>query len=84
MNITKITFKGQITIPKKVRDALDIKEGDSIVFMVEEDHAILKPIKKKSLKDFYGVLPAKRPFPGTEAVRKEIHQKMAKRLVAKE
>ena len=80
MNKAKITFKGQITIPKEIRNALAIKEGDSVIFMVEGDHAILKPIKRKSLLDFYGTLPATRPYRGVEAIREEIRHKIAKRF----
>ena len=54
----KVTFKGQVTTPKEVRNALVIKEGDSVVFAVVGDHAVLKPIRKKSLLDFYGSLPS--------------------------
>lgn len=84
MNKAKITFKGQVTIPKEVRTSLDIKEGDSVLFVIEKDHAILKPLKKKSLKHFYGALPAKRPYPGIESIREEVHHKLAKHLVGKE
>jgi antitoxin PrlF len=84
MNKAKVTFKGQVTIPKEVRNALDIEEGDSIIFAIDEDHAVLKPLKKKSLKDFYGVFPAIRPYPGMETVRKGVHQKLAKHLLGKE
>lgn len=37
----KVTSKGQVTVPKAVRDALGIKEGDEIVFRVEGNHAVL-------------------------------------------
>ena len=80
MNKAKITFKGQVTIPKEIRDALTMQEGDMVIFQVEGDHAVLKPLRKKLLADFYGVLPATRPYPGTEAIRKEVQHKMAKRL----
>jgi antitoxin PrlF len=80
MEKTKITFKGQITIPKRIRNALALKEGDSLIFMVEGDHAILKPIKKKSLLDFYGTFPASRPYPGLDAIREEVQKKRAKRF----
>jgi AbrB family looped-hinge helix DNA binding protein len=37
----KVTSKGQVTVPKAVRDALGLKEGDEIVFRVEGDRAVL-------------------------------------------
>jgi AbrB family looped-hinge helix DNA binding protein len=80
MQKVKITYKGQVTIPKKIRHALAIKEGDSVIFSVEGDHAVVMPIKKTALVDFYGSLPATKPFPGSEAVRKEVHDKIAKRF----
>jgi antitoxin PrlF len=37
----KVTSKGQVTVPKVVRDALGIQEGDRVVFRVEGKRAIL-------------------------------------------
>lgn len=37
----KVTAKGQVTIPKEVRKALSIAEGDHVVFRVEENRAVL-------------------------------------------
>jgi AbrB family looped-hinge helix DNA binding protein len=37
----KVTSKGQVTVPKAVRDALQIEEGDEVVFRVEGNRAIL-------------------------------------------
>ncbi len=37
----KVTSKGQITVPKSVRDALGISEGDHVVFRVEGNRAVL-------------------------------------------
>ncbi len=37
----KMSSKGQITVPKAVRDALGIGEGDSVVFRVEGNRAVL-------------------------------------------
>jgi antitoxin PrlF len=33
----KVTSKGQLTIPKEVRRALGVREGDSLLFEVNED-----------------------------------------------
>jgi AbrB family looped-hinge helix DNA binding protein len=37
----KVTSKGQVTVPKAVREALGIKEGDEIVFRVEGNRAVV-------------------------------------------
>jgi len=37
----KVTSKGQVTVPKAVRDALGIEKGDGVVFRVEGNRAVL-------------------------------------------
>jgi antitoxin PrlF len=37
----RVTSKGQVTVPKAVRDALGIKAGDEVVFRVEGNRATL-------------------------------------------
>ncbi len=44
MNLAKITSKGQMTIPKKVREAAHLAEGDVISFMVEGDHVTFRKL----------------------------------------
>lgn len=51
----KITSKGQVTIPKSVRDALDLHAGDEIVFRVERSRAVIA--KTPSFLDLAGTVP---------------------------
>jgi antitoxin PrlF len=37
----RLTSKGQITVPKVVRQALELHEGDEVVFRVERKRAIV-------------------------------------------
>lgn len=37
----RVTSKGQVTVPKAVRDALGIEEGDELVFRVQGNQAVL-------------------------------------------
>jgi antitoxin PrlF len=37
----RVTSKGQVTVPKAVRDALGIKEGDDLLFRVDGNKAVL-------------------------------------------
>jgi antitoxin PrlF len=39
-----ITSKGQITVPKKVRESLDIREGDMLIFELADDRAVIRKI----------------------------------------
>ncbi len=38
MSAGSITTKGQITIPKEIREMLDLKEGDRVIFVIEGGH----------------------------------------------
>lgn len=51
-----LTSKGQLTIPKAVRDSLHLQAGDRIAFIVHGDaEAVLKPVTK-SVDDVFGRL----------------------------
>ncbi len=38
-----MTSKGQVTIPKSVRQQLGLRQGTRVTFVVEGDHAVLRP-----------------------------------------
>jgi len=37
----RLTSKGQVTVPKRVRDALDLRAGDEVIFRVERTRAVV-------------------------------------------
>jgi len=48
MTLATLTSKGQVTIPKDIRDSLRLHAGDKIEFVVtERKEALLRPITKK-------------------------------------
>ena len=55
MQAVKILPKGQITLPKEIRESLDVKEGDTLVIEKADDGIMLK--KGKTIFDFTGTLP---------------------------
>jgi len=53
--VATVTSKGQVTVPKSVREALGLAEGDQIVFRVEGNRAILA--RTVSFLDLAGSVP---------------------------
>lgn len=47
MNTAILTQKGQTTIPKDIRDQLDLKAGDKLYFCVLPDGSIFNSDKKR-------------------------------------
>lgn len=45
-----ITSKGQVTIPKRFRDALDLTEGTELEFVLEEDGSLRVRAKKPAME----------------------------------
>jgi antitoxin PrlF len=51
-----LTSKGQTTIPKQIRDSLNMKEGDRMTFTLLPDGTVLMRLKNKSILDLAGRL----------------------------
>jgi AbrB family looped-hinge helix DNA binding protein len=64
-----VTSKGQITIPAAVRQALHIREGDQVVFELEQE-AEGSAARLRRAADFWslaGTMPPRSPVPKTWA-----------------
>ncbi len=42
---TTLTSKGQVTIPRHVRQHFGLKQGMAVVFEIEGDHIALRPVR---------------------------------------
>ena len=47
MNIGKMSKKGQIVIPKEIREKFGIKPGDAVIFRIQDDKVIIEKIQEK-------------------------------------
>ena len=53
MPSTRVGRRGQLTIPKAVRQSLGIAEGDHIAFVQRGGEVVLRPVRQ-SLRDLRG------------------------------
>lgn len=60
MSTATVTSKGQVTIPKDVRDALHLKQGTRLTFVVQSDGSVVVRPATRSLRDMMGMLKATR------------------------
>lgn len=56
MITAKISPTGQITLPRKVRQVLDLKPGERVVLLVESGGVLLRPIGSCKAKALAGSL----------------------------
>lgn len=56
MALATLTTKGQVTIPKIIRDALKLAAGDKIeIIVTDKREAVIRPVSKK-VDDVFGKL----------------------------
>ncbi len=62
-----VTRKGQVTLPKAVRDVLGLVPGSEVEFTVEADHVVLRRrIPAAALQRWQGYLRDKLPAPSVD------------------
>lgn len=72
-----LTSKGQITIPKPVRDHLKIEAGDRLSFVMQADGSVVVRPIVRDLRELAGFLhrPGRRPV-SVEAMRRGVAGRM--------
>ncbi len=73
-----MTSKGQITVPKDVRLKLNLKPGDRVLFIVEDDGAVRMRAVNKDISSLIGILPR----PNRAATIEEIEEAIQRAAVA--
>jgi AbrB family looped-hinge helix DNA binding protein len=52
---SRITSKGQITVPKEVRERLGVTPGDELEFAYEGERLEVRAVRRRRLDDFKGL-----------------------------
>ena len=80
---TTVTSKGQVTIPAEVRDYMDIKPGDRLLFVRDAERVYIERLPRKSTSDeVFGILrrPGQPPL-DVEQARSEARARRSGRRV---
>ena len=54
---TTITSKGQLTLPKKIRDILNLRPGNKVEFIMDRQGNVKMVPVKSTLKELKGMVP---------------------------
>lgn len=72
MATATLTSKGQITIPKAIRDHLHLKSGDRLEFLLQEDGSVVLMPATLDVAELEGILPPPPQPVSLEAMREAI------------
>ena len=79
MPISKVTERGQTTLPSQVRKALGLKPHDSIIYLIEDDRVVIIPLRGDVL-DLRGRLKVKKKI-DFKSLREDTKVAVANKIV---
>jgi antitoxin PrlF len=77
MWLATMTSKGQLTVPKEMRERFGIRDHDRVMFSLENGKIVLTPLPKPTAAGLAGALPSNRPYPGADAIREQVERSIA-------
>ena len=54
--VTSVSSKGQVVLPKTVRDALSLDTGSKLIVLTDGDNILLKPIAMPNMAEFESLM----------------------------
>lgn len=78
MATATMTSKGQLTVPKEVRDRLGLKPGDKVELVLSGDHMVtMRKLRRLRLDEVLGSLPTN----GVSATHEQIDEDLGDAIV---
>ena len=76
-----VSSKGQITIPKKIREFLNVDTFDKIVFIPLEEGQVMMTNKQNSAAELFGMLSHRKlsKSVSVDDMKRAVHKRRAKR-----
>jgi len=76
----RLSSKGQLTIPREIRERYGLDTGDEVEFISDDRGAYMVPIKRRALMDLFGVIKVDRSSPGIQKEREIAGKKRGEEL----
>ncbi len=70
VDITSLSSKGQIVIPRAIRNALKITTGDKFAVISDGENILLRPVEKPDLESFRKLITASRKYAREAGLKK--------------
>jgi AbrB family looped-hinge helix DNA binding protein len=77
---SKITSRGQTTIPKRIREQLQLEPGDRVLFLERDGEIVLQPVTK-TIREFRGSIQSREKTEDFQKVREEVKREVSRRAV---
>lgn len=77
---TTVSQKGQVVIPKQIRDQIGLKAADVLTVSLKEDEVVFKPAV--TTNEAFGLFKTKKPITKPDikqTVQQKVQQKFAKK-----
>ncbi len=55
-DVTTVSSKGQIVLPKPIRDSLSLMSGARLMVLCDGENILLKPIRKPDISEFRAMM----------------------------
>lgn len=76
MNVSQLTIKGQVTLPKALRQRFNLVPGSRVAFEEEPDGIKVRPVRK-TIMDWAGTLRSPVPRVSDAEIRRRVKKAVA-------
>jgi AbrB family looped-hinge helix DNA binding protein len=74
MIVGKISKKGQIVIPKEIRDQMGLKVGDVLSFKIQSNKVVIEKLTNNSTKTMFEILENSKPIENSIKFQRKLRE----------
>ncbi len=76
-----VTSKGQVTIPKPIRDFFDLNQNDLIIFTIKKSKEVVVTPIKTDIMSLYGSLKTNKKYVPLSKIRKKLQTELGHKIL---